>query len=294
MSETELNAIKKIAVDDWDGMTKQELVSISPRTNSLMGYDGPDRVYTNVDYWMEQDGKKDKIVQTYESKIFSLDAYTGGFQVGEVWVISGPSKHGKTTLCESMSHNFTQQGAKVLWFAFESANQFMVRQKDSGDIIYVPREKKPNNMTWIEDRVLEAKLKFNCNVVFLDHLHYLAPFDKLLKNPSVTIGALMRTLVSEIAAKYEILVILVAHVTKLDFTEEPNENDIRDSSFVTQEAHGTIMVYRRLKEGKRWGDQDPFDSKSKLIVCNARRTGAMRGKVNLEKKGNYLVEEVYE
>ena len=263
MSEAELEAIKKIAVDDWDGMTRQELISITPKTNSLMGYDGPDRVVSNAEYWLEQDGKKFTEIKTYESKIFGLDAYTGGFQAGEVWVISGPSKHGKTTLCESISHEISIQGAKCLWFSFESSQQFMVRQKDVKDLIYIPREKKPNNMNWIEDRILEAKLKYGIDVVFLDHLHYLAPFDKLLKNPSVTIGALMRTIVSDIAAKYDLLVFLVAHVTKLDFTEEPNENDIRDSSFVTQEAHGTIMVYRRLKEGKKWGDQEPFDNKAK-------------------------------
>jgi hypothetical protein len=162
-------------------------------------------------------------------------------------------------------------------------DQFLLRNKEVEDVFYIPRERKADSLQWIEDRILEAKMKHDIKAVFIDHLHYIVGFSNLMHNASISIGNTMRFLKNDIAVRLELLVFLVAHTTKLNFTEEPNESDIRDSSFVAQESDGTIMVYRRLKEGKNWTDEDPFSNKSRLVVCNTRRSGAMRG--------NYLYEE---
>jgi replicative DNA helicase len=287
------NAINKIAEGKEEELTMSETMAIPGEVQILATYQGQDRVISNKEYWKEK-GSHEENILTMTSGISSLDTYTQGFQVGEVWVISGPTKHGKTTLCETIGHEIFLEGQKCLWFFYEMPEQFLRRHKDVDDVVYIPRENRSEDLEWIRQRVLEAKLRFNIKAVFIDHLHYVVGFQNLMKNASISIGRTMRFLKNEIAVKYGVAVFLVSHMTKTDFTQEPSENDLRDSSFISQEADGTIIVYRRLKEGKQWGDEDPFSTKSKLILCNARRSGAMRAKVNLVKLGNYLHEEEME
>jgi replicative DNA helicase len=289
-SEITLSAIKKFSEKRIEELTLEEYEALSGALEKLMEYSGSDRVISNKDYWIERGGIE-KEVLTYHPSIWNLDNYTKGFELGELWNISGPAKHGKTTLCETIGHDIFKQGGKCLWFFFEMPDKFLARNKDVDDVFYIPRERVANNLEWIESRIIEAKLKNNITTVFIDHLHYIVGFSNLMHNASISIGHTMRFLKNEIAVKLGLLVFLVAHTTKINFTDEPNESDIRDSSFVAQESDGTIMVYRRLKDGKKWTDNDPFSNKSRLIVCNARRSGAMHGKVNLVKEGNYLYEE---
>lgn len=290
INELTLQAIKKFSEKRNNEMSLEEYEALSGTLEKLIEYKGKDRVISNRDYW-EENKNVIQNIKSYEPSIWSLNNFTKGFQPGEVWVVSGPSKHGKTTLCETVGHDIYRQGGKCLWFFYEMPEQFLNRHKDSDDVFYIPRERKANQLSWIEDRILEAKMKYNIDTVFIDHLHYVVGFANLMRNASLAIGDTMRYFKSEIADKLKILVFMVAHTMKVNFTEEPNESDIRDSSFITQEADGTLMVYRRLKEGKKWNDDDPFSNKSRIIVCNTRRSGVMHGKINLVKEGNYLYEE---
>jgi replicative DNA helicase len=290
INELRESAIEKVAEKRFSDLSLDEYEAMSQGIQKLLEYEGSDRVISNSDYWTEK-GTLTKEILTFHPEIWGLDNYTKGFQLGELWIVSGPTKHGKTTLCETIGKDILKQGGKCLWFFYEMPEQFMERHKDEDGIFYIPRERKANSLTWICDRILEAKLKYDIKAVFIDHLHYVVGFENLMRNSSISIGQTVRTLKSEIAVNLGLLVFLVAHTTKVDFTEELNESDIRDSSFVSQEADGTIMVYRRLKKDKTLSDNDPYSNTSRLIVCNSRRSGVIRAKVNLVKQGNYLYEE---
>lgn len=290
MNEVRLSAIKKLAEKRNSELTLDEYEVLSGELQSLLEYQGPDRIISNAEYWQEK-GSEKKDILTFHPQIWNLDNFTQGFRVGELWSISGPTKHGKTTLCETIGRDIQNQGGKVLWFFYEMPEQFMERHREENGVFYIPREQRSNDLEWLKRRVLEARMKHGVDAIFIDHLHFLVPFRDLMHNASISIGNTLRILKSEIAVDLGVVVFLVAHTTKSDFSQEPNEGDIRDSSFISQESDGTIMVFRKLKKEKKWTDDDPFSMKSKLIVCNTRRTGVMNGKINLVKKGNYLYEE---
>lgn len=268
---------------------------LARRESDLVSYSGPDRVISSREFWEEED-KKPVIERSYKSGIPSLDQATEGFETGEVWVVSGPPKHGKTLLCDTIGRNFIQNGTNCLWFSFEvTPKKFLAKYKAPGSpIVYIPRERTANNLEWLETKVHEAKLKYECRAVFIDHLHFIADLNQLMKNSSIYIGGVMRFLKQEIALKHNVCVFLVAHLGKITFNNEPEESDIRDSSFVSQEADGTIMVYRRLEKGKKATDENAFTNKARIKICNARRSGAMQKRIDMLKLGEDFVEEEQE
>lgn len=267
-----------------------EAGSIADREAFLIGYDGADRVVSSREFWKIEDAKPRQEIR-FRTGLTRLDGLVDGTEAGELWVVSGPTGHGKTTFCDTVGRNMARAGAKCLWFSFEvSPGKFLEKYKpDGAPVVYVPLERKPGSLVWLEKKVHEAKLKFGCRVVFIDHLHFIVDMAKM-RNPSLEIGVVMRFLKTDIALKHNVLVFLISHVTKLKFEEEPSENDIRDSSFIAQEADGILMVYRCLEPGKSEKDSDGYGNAARVVVCKARRTGVLRARVELMKKGDDMME----
>lgn len=261
------------------------------KRDSLVKYSGSDRVVTNTEFWDIED-KKIPSEKVYESGIWSLDRLTEKFETGEVWIVSGPTKNGKTLLCDTIGYNMARRDGKVLWFSFElSPKKFLQKYKrDSGPTIYIPLTRKSGDLNWLKDRVIEAKLKYDCDIVFIDHLHFVADMVRLAKNSSLEIGHIMRFIKTEIALAENVLVFLISHITKTRPETLVDENDLRDSSFTAQEADGVIMVQRCLEDGKNPSDDKPFGNKAKVTVCNARRSGTMRERFKVIKDGDVLRE----
>ena len=273
-------------------LTPEELAK---REEAAAGYKGPDRVIDNIEFWDIEKRKSRSPERIYKSGLPTLDSKTEGFESGEVWAVTGPAKHGKTTLCDTIGRNISRNGTNVLWFSFEmSPRKFLAKYKAAdAPVIYIPLKLVPNTLDWIEVKVLEAKVKFDCRVVFIDHLHFIADMRRLMQNSSLEIGLIMRFLKQRIAIQHNVCVFLVAHMTKATFgkNEEPSADDIRDSSFVKQEADGSIVVYRKAAKGKKATDDEPFGNKARIIIDNARRSGVMRVRINAIKVGDDLVEE---
>ena len=160
-------------------------------------------------------------------------------------------------------------------------------------MIYLPAEMQAGNVRWLASRVHEAKVKHNCRVVFIDHLHFVVDLIQN-KNPSWEIGKIMRLLKTEIALRHNVAVFLISHMTKLKFDEEPNVNDLRDSSFIGQEADQVWIVYRITDKGKKETDPDAFSNRALVVVGKSRRTGVLKAKVNVVKIGDSLVEEEFD
>jgi replicative DNA helicase len=91
-------------------------------------------------------------------------------------------------------------------------------------------------------------------------------------NVSLIIGSIMREL-KTIALKRRICIFIVAHTTKIKFDQEPELADIRDSSFIGQEADTVLMIWRKKYE-------NVFNDKACLAVLANRHTGKI-GKVGL-------------
>jgi replicative DNA helicase len=245
----------------------------------LRSYDGPDRIVPAMEMAIKFQHEPECLINL-NSGITGIDKLCGGFRDGELITISGYTKNGKTLLAQTLTAAFASQGSFPLWFSYEVPVRQFLRQFPTVPHLFIPMELKANAMDWVEDRILEALQKFNCRCVFIDHLHFLFDLGRS-RNPSLDIGQVIRRL-KGMAIKHEIIIFLLCH------TQQPKEGDeglsyekIRDSSFVAQESDCVIMIARTP-------DSDPCHAVARVEFH--RRTGVMKEKVYLEKRGWWLTE----
>lgn len=221
----------------------------------------------------------------------SLDFFIDGFKEGNLVVVTAPTGQGKTTLCQTLTKNFAKNGVESLWFSYEvPIKQFLSKYGDNLPVSYLPKSLVSNKLVWVERKIVEAIAKYGIQVVFVDHLHYL--FDLSGRNnASLEIGDLMRNL-KKISIKYNIVIFLVAHLTKTKFEEKIGLEDIRDSSFISQEADYVIIIWRTAEHqstrdirenGVRYRDE------AVLSICKNRFNGKL-GSLKLKLKDNLFEE----
>jgi replicative DNA helicase len=146
------------------------------------------------------------------------------------------------------------------------------------------------SIDWLEQRIIEGKEKFGCNIVFVDHLHYILDMAQMQQsNTSVYIGQFMRKLV-DIAKKHNVLVFLVCHTNKEVFSRAPNLSDIRDSSFIAQESDAVIFVWRKQKIDNATGEIEFFRNEGKISVQKNRRNGVLKTMSTLFEGGNFIID----
>ena len=219
-------------------------------------------------------------------KIGQLQQLITGFYGGELTVITGPTKNGKTLFAQTLTKHFAEGEPPIqcLWFSYEvPPKQFLEQFGDSLPLFYLPYQLKGRDMGWLYDRIKRAVKDDGCKVVFVDHLHFL--FDILTSgNPSLQIGGIMRQL-KGIAIEQDIHLFLIAHMRKVGKDQdgtwrEPEAGDTRDSSFIEQETDNMIAVWR--------GNQG--NNRAKIKVIHNRRFGVMDAVIEMVKQGPYLVE----
>lgn len=241
-------------------------------------YTGEDRVITSheMDLLLKEEGQN---FVNVKSKIPALDRAVGGFRDGELISISGPTKQGKTLICQTMTVEFCKQNQFPLWFSFEVPPRQFLSQFDELPYILMPRVLKPHALKWVEERITESFCKYRTRVVFLDHLHYLFDLART-RNPSIEIGTVIRRL-KGMAVREGFLIFLLCHTTKGRGDENLSYDSIRDSSFVAQESDCVLMIKRtpELKENY-----------SSLRVEFHRRTGVIEKLIELEKVNGFLRE----
>lgn len=211
------------------------------------------------------------------SKLPALDRAIENFNDGELYAVSGPTKNGKTTLCQTLTRNFAEQLYHSLWFSYEVTPRQFVHCFDESDfpLFYLPDGLKARSMDWVESKILQSLEQYNTRVVFIDHLHYL--FDLVQRgNTSLTIGNVVRRL-KGLAVANKLVIFLLCHTTKPGGEgTDLSYISIRDSSFVAQEADSVFMIQRT------------GDNEGQLRVEFHRRTGCFQRTVNLTKHGKYF------
>lgn len=244
----------------------------------LKNYSGPDQVISSfaLDDIMKQSGGYEYILK---SKIPLLDRYLeGGFESGELVVISGTPKSGKTLFGQTLTVNFLDQKHHSLWFEYEVTPKRFLTSFGELPKFFVPLTLISGDMTWLENRIREGIYKEGISVVFIDHLHFL--FDMLTKNnASLEIGRIVRFL-KHLAIDCNIIIFLICHMKKVSTEQEPDDTDIRDSSLIGAESDTVLILWRDNKT----------DNEAVLKVRYARRSGVRDKKVRLIKIAGLLKE----
>ncbi len=238
----------------------------------------------------EKENEKRSIVSSYEMEAFlerepdnildvrsnipGLDKAVEGFRNGEVIVISGPTKHGKTLLAQSLTYEFAKQNEFALWFSFEVPARQFISQFPELPLFYIPLVLQPNSMKWLEQMALESFEKYHTRIIFIDHLHYLFDLARS-SSPSIEIGTVIRRL-KTLAVQNNFIVFLLCHTKKNEGRGSSlSFESIRDSSFVSQESDSVLLITRDTK--------DPETQDAWVQIEFHRRTGVMRRKIALRK-----------
>ncbi len=244
----------------------------------LSEYEGEDRLVVSFDKADELHSEKERT--TLKCNLPSLNYFTDGFAFGELISISGVRKSGKTLLAQTLTTHFAEKDIRCLWFSYEVTDREMFKRYGL-DIPYfvMPNKKRRNDLNWLKERVIEGIVKYNIQVVFIDHLHYLLDMAKAA-NISIEIGQVIRFLKS-LAVELEIVIFLMCHMTKLEPEKEPSSYYCRDSSFIEQESDTVFIIWRSRE----------VDNLAHVKVEFHRRTGVMEKRFELKKQGNLFVEE---
>lgn len=283
----------------------------------IVKYNGPDRVVHFTDYLLER-ATNTKTSKCFLSGFPQFDKKTGGLEVGEVIVVSGHRKAGKTLFAESWIKAMAQKSpdAKALILSFEvQTEKLLVKYMNHPELsLYVPMTLQTMDFEWLRTKCAEAKYKYNCRIVMIDHLHFMVDFsDK--HNMGLNIGGFMRRLKFDIANNLGLAVILLAHQGQPREGREPSVDTLRDSSTIGQESDATIIVMRQenytekeideleLKRGSEVAamvrppltlgeaEADPYSAGLATIKVDChRRTGTYQWKKLFQKRGEFLAE----
>ena len=222
-------------------MKKQE--ELSKLLKPFVDYKGKDEVVSAVQIKENIDADLEQAV--FETSISQLNKILGGFRAGDLITMSGISGNGKTEFLISLTKDFIDRQYKVLWISFEvNPKDFMGRFGDYNPIFFMPLQNVPNNLEWVIKKIMEAKAKYDIDIVIIDHLHFLLDMGTLgNRNISHLFGGIIRR-IKTTALKFDITVFLVAHLNKTETKTVPDLVDLRDSSFTYQEADTVLIIHR--------------------------------------------------
>jgi replicative DNA helicase len=206
--------------------------------------------------------------------------------------------------------------AKAVYFSFEVQPERMLVKyiHDENLPIYLPSMLETMDFNWLKNRILEAKLKWGCNIVLIDHMHFMVDMSTK-QNMSLNIGGFMRKLKQEIAIGLNMAVILIAHQGQPKEEKEASIHGLRDSSFVAQECDAVVVVSRRQNMStkdlatyrEKYGEErlskffppaltgydieDEYSAGLAVVkVACHRRTGVYDAKKMFKKVGNFMEE----
>lgn len=255
--------------------------------NAMKVYSGEDELISSLDIleYLKTQPEEEK----HMTGIKELDAILKGFRKNQLIVLAAPTKSGKSQMTVELAIRMPETNPVFIPFE-ESAEELVSKFKDRNEVpplFYTPKSITANTLDWIEKKIVEGIVKYNSKMFFIDHLHFIVPFssDRL----DARIGHTMRTL-KTIAKEHGVIIILVAHLKKTDVAVSPTLEDLRDSSFVAQEADTVLMMWR---ESKRKDGVMITTNRTIISVQANRRTGST-GNVKLVFKDGRYHEENWE
>ncbi len=245
-------------------------------------YDGEDRLVSSFDIVEKMKNRPEE--QKLMSGYAGLDDILGGFRKKQLVVVSAATKSGKTSFCIEITSRLKNEAP--MWLPFEEGAEELIQKflerGEQPPYFYTPDAMTGNTLEWVEKKIIEAKAKFNTKIIFIDHLHFIVPFTA--ERQDLAIGKAMREL-KRMAKQWDIVVVLIAHLKKTKVDVAPTLEDLRDSSFVAQEADTVIMLYRETRKVK--GDVVTNNNVNVSVQAN-RRTGKTGNVKMVFSEGKFL------
>ncbi len=242
--------------------------------DTMATYDGEYQLVWSHDLLAELEQKPKEELHATGVKL--LDDVIGGFKEQQLITIGGDTGHGKTAMGLFLVHKLAALNPLVI--PLEQSNEELVSQRLANGHT-VPQFLSPRALAdrvtveWIEERVVEGIAKYNTKLVLIDHLGYINDFGKggefRGENTAYRIGQVMKGL-KNIAKKWNVIILLLVHISQHDEGKPPSREDIKNSSDIAQESDMVILLWRKnsLKKKVR-----VYQNKTLLSIQKNRRTG---------------------
>lgn len=252
--------------------------------DKLVSYDGEDRIVSSHEI-AEQIVDNPPMAQP--TGVPSLDRILGGVEAGEMIIVSGPTGEGKTTLLMSITRNMAFKDIPAVWFTLEVTPSAFIRKikqacADKMPLFYMPNRNTDNQLEWLEQRIIEAKVKHDVKVVFIDHVHQIFSLHRVKSGSvSLEIGDMVGK-IKQMAIDHHLVIFLIAHTR--DNSEKPNaeprKEEIRDSGLISRLADAIVLVWRvrntdEIDSKRRPDNIGEDDIKAKVRVVKNRREGKL-------------------
>lgn len=240
-----LNSLENEIRDETNEMVRGEALM---RLKEIAAtYEGNDRVISSEELMeaIKNTPEKPKFYTGFPT----LDTLMDGFVTGESIFLTGITKHGKTSMCMEFSVRWADQNP--LWLSFEEKPIDLLRKFHSKTSIFpkffTPKQNETPNLEWIEKKIVEAKAKYDSKIVFIDHIGFVADAERGRDDTEASRLERISRAIHGLAAKWDVLIILMGHLTKVRSDQQPDIENIKGSSAMAQESDLTMMVWRKTE-----------------------------------------------
>lgn len=276
---------------------EKEVKELGSEVKKSINYEEILRVYKGEDEVVEaktymetiESLRKNTEALRLPSGLPGLDSIIEAFWEGNLVVVSGPTKEGKTTFCQTLTLHFSAMGQNCLWFPFDTPAEELISRFNEKVNIFLPQKNPPSKkLEWLEKRIIEGLAKFNTRIVFIDHLGMLTRSDNF-HNYATELQKIVEEL-KQIAIRWRVIIFINHHIRKIDTYTIPTLSDLKDSVGVATDSDMVLMVWRKKKKT----DHGPDTSNEGTIsVLSNRRTGRT-GWVDLVHQGDRFLQVGYE
>lgn len=245
----EIQDVEKLADEYIQSLNNRKAKAEAKRQKEILleSYKGDDNVISFEEIYENEKDVKYEYISTGHQGLD--EALGGGIKTKELIVISGFTGNGKTSFCFDLTRNMKSQNC--FWLPFEeSANEFARKNiiwRQEPIHFYTPAKIVREDIGWIEERILEAVIKYQSKVVFIDNLHFITMGEEF--NQFAKQGTFTKEL-KRIADRLDVAIVLIAHLrkSKEGIHKMPTFEDISGSSDVVKLANKVITVWREAKK----------------------------------------------
>lgn len=254
---------------------------------AALKYKGEDEVisFEDVAKRVKIEEEAFKIMSGWEN----FDKIIQGFRPQQVVVVSALTKSGKTQWCMDLTSRVSAYNP--LWLPFEESAEELIRKCIERGIEpprgFTPSVMKGGEIDWVETKIVEAIVKYDSKIVFVDHLDFLVPFSG--DNHALRVADTMRK-IKGLAKKWGVCIVLICHLTKVKMDAMPTLEDLRGSSAIGQEADTAIILWRETKRSKT----EVTVTNNTVVSIQANRRHGSTGNVTMVYDGKRYNEEAWE
>lgn len=193
---------------------------------------------------------------------------------GNLYLVSAPTHHGKTTLTLNMAARMAVNGSRVLFCSLEQGVSIAPRIESMlggpyPENLSILTSNKLMTATDISTAVNSMIYRPEC--LFVDHLHFMA------KGDNDRAGAIEDMIITlqQLAFELKMPIVVIAHIRKLNGRDIPTLDDLKDSSSLAQVP--SVVMLLKQDENKDVSDMVKYKKyltgSGMLMIMKNRVTG---------------------